>query len=96
MKQHYGIDSMPETAENVAEDFYQIGREDQDAFACARRPAPARRRSQRPTGEGDRRGGHSAAPQGDAIVVDRDEHPRDTTLEQLGSRLRARSATAAR
>ena len=42
MKQQYGVDSMPETGENVAEE-YQVARADQDAFACARSSAPARR-----------------------------------------------------
>ena len=43
MKQQYGVDAMPETAENVAED-YQVARKDQDAFACARSSVPPRRR----------------------------------------------------
>jgi acetyl-CoA acyltransferase len=82
MKQQYGVDSMPETAENVAED-YQISREDQDAFAL---------RSQAKAGKALASGRLTkeitpvTIPQrrGDAIVVDTDEHPRpETTIEQL-------------
>ena len=82
MKQQYGVDSMPETAENVAVD-YQISREDQDAFAL---------RSQAKAGKALASGRLAkeitpvTIPQrrGDAIVVDTDEHPRpETTLEQL-------------
>ena len=82
MKQQYGIDSMPETGENVAEEF-QITRADQDAFAL---------RSQQRAGKAIASGYFAkeivavevldgkAGP----IKVDRDEHPRpDTTLEQL-------------
>jgi acetyl-CoA acetyltransferase len=43
MKALYGVDSMPETAENVADDF-AISRADQDAFACAASCVPRRRR----------------------------------------------------
>ncbi|NNJ75297.1 MAG: 3-oxoadipyl-CoA thiolase [Anderseniella sp.] len=82
MKQQYGVDSMPETAENVAED-YQISREDQDAFAM---------RSQAKAGraQGSGRLAKEITPvtipqrRGDDIVVDTDEHPRpETTIEQL-------------
>jgi 3-oxoadipyl-CoA thiolase len=82
MKAQYGIDSMPETAENVAEEF-QIGRADQDAFAL---------RSQLRAGEAEGRGYFTTeivaveAPGGKAgpVLVDRDEHPRpDTSIEQL-------------
>ncbi len=82
MKQQYGVDSMPETAENVAED-YQVSREDQDAFAL---------RSQVKAGKALASGRFAkeitpvTIPQrrGDDIVVDTDEHPRpDTTPEQL-------------
>jgi acetyl-CoA acyltransferase len=82
MRERYGVDSMPETAENVAEAF-QIRREDQDAFAF---------RSQR------RAGGATAESllaeeivpvtvprrKGGPVAVERDEHPRpETTLEAL-------------
>src|SRR5947208_11220315 len=81
MKDAYGDDTMPSTAENVAEDF-QISREDQDAFAL---------RSQEKTAAAQANGRLAAEivaveiPQrkGDPVVVDRDEHPRQTTLEAL-------------
>lgn len=82
MKIQYGIDSMPETGENVAEDF-NISREDQDAFAF---------RSQQRCGTAMKSGRFAkeivavSIPQrrGDPKIVDQDEHPRpDTTLEVL-------------
>ncbi|SAL49931.1 beta-ketoadipyl CoA thiolase [Caballeronia sordidicola] len=81
MKKLYGVDSMPETAENVAED-YNISRADQDAFAV---------RSQQKAARAQKDGTLAqeivavTIPQkkGDAIVVDCDEHPRETTLEAL-------------
>jgi 3-oxoadipyl-CoA thiolase len=82
MKQQYGVDSMPETGENVAEEF-QVTRADQDAFAL---------RSQQRAAAAEARGYFTTeivrvhVPNGKAppTVVDRDEHPRpDTTLEQL-------------
>jgi len=81
MKQVYGDDTMPSTAENVAEEF-QISREDQDAFAV---------RSQAKAAAAQANGRHAAEivpvaiPQrkGEAIVVDRDEHPRATSVEAL-------------
>ena len=82
MKAEYGVDSMPETAENVAQEF-QISRADQDAFAY---------RSQQRAGKAMAAGrfAQEIVPvtiprrKGDPIVVDRDEHPRpDTTLEAL-------------
>jgi 3-oxoadipyl-CoA thiolase len=82
MKQQYGVDAMPETAENVAED-YQVARKDQDAFAY---------RSQQRAAKAQAAGyfaGEIApvtVPGGKAgpITVDKDEHPRaDTTLEAL-------------
>lgn len=84
MKQQFGIDSMPETAENVAEQF-NISRQDQDAFAL---------RSQQRTWAAQANGRLAqeivpvTIPQrkGDAIVVHEDEHPRpDTRLEKLAS-----------
>jgi 3-oxoadipyl-CoA thiolase len=82
MKQQYGVDSMPETGENVAEEF-QVTRADQDAFAI---------RSQQRAGKAIAAGffageivpvqipGGKAGP----VTVDKDEHPRpETTLEQL-------------
>jgi len=82
MKQQYGVDSMPETGENVAEEF-QVARKDQDAFAL---------RSQQRAGQAIAAGYFAAeivaveVPGGKAgpIAVDKDEHPRpDTTPEQL-------------
>jgi 3-oxoadipyl-CoA thiolase len=82
MKAQYGVDSMPETGENVAEEF-QITRADQDAFA-----ARSQQRAARAQGNGffaeeivpvDAPGG-----KGGPIAVDKDEHPRsDTTVESL-------------
>jgi 3-oxoadipyl-CoA thiolase len=82
MKAQYGVDSMPETGENVAEEF-QVTRADQDAFAL---------RSQQRAAAAEARGYFATeivpveAPgaKGAKVLVDRDEHPRpDTTLEQL-------------
>src|SRR5215469_15719337 len=82
LKQKYGVDSMPETGENVAAD-YKVSREDQDKFAL---------RSQQRTAAAYARGFFDAElipveiPQRKAkpLVISRDEHPRpETTLEQL-------------
>lgn len=83
MKMGHGIDSMPETAENVAAEF-GISREDQDAFAFrSQRKAAAARAA----GRFDSEIVPIAIPQGkgDAIIVAQDEHPRDTTLEKLAA-----------
>jgi 3-oxoadipyl-CoA thiolase len=81
MKAQYGIDSMPETAENVAADF-GISREDQDKMALA---------SQLKAVAAQQRGFFDAEitpvtitpKKGDPIVVNKDEHPRETSLEAL-------------
>jgi len=82
MKAKYGIDSMPETAENVAEEF-RVARSDQDAFAF---------RSQQRWAAAQAKGFYRdeivpvsvAGKKGAAVSVDRDEHPRpDATLEGL-------------
>jgi 3-oxoadipyl-CoA thiolase len=82
MRKAYGVDSMPETAENVAND-YGINRADQDAFAW---------RSQMRTKAAADRGFFAGEilpvtiprGKGDAVIVDSDEHPRpDTTLDML-------------
>jgi acetyl-CoA acyltransferase len=82
MKSKHGIDSMPETAENVAQDF-QVSRADQDAFAW---------RSQQRAGKAMASGRFREEivavtiprRKGDPTVVDTDEHPRpDTTMEAL-------------
>ena len=82
MKSQYGIDSMPETAENVAEDF-NISRADQDAFAL---------RSQHKAGAAQHAGRFAQEitsviipkRKGDSVIVDQDEHMRpQTTMEDL-------------
>ncbi|MCB1969789.1 MAG: 3-oxoadipyl-CoA thiolase [Geminicoccaceae bacterium] len=82
MKEQYGIDSMPGTAENIAEDF-AISRDDQDAFAVR---SQARAEEARMTGRLDREICPVIIPRrrGDPLTVDRDEHPRpETTRESL-------------
>jgi acetyl-CoA C-acetyltransferase len=81
MKKQHGIDSMPETAENVAAEF-GVSREDQDAMALrSQQRAIAAQKS----GFFDGEIVPVSIPQkkGDALVVDRDEHPRETSLEAL-------------
>jgi acetyl-CoA acyltransferase len=81
LKQQYGVDSMPETAENVAAQF-GISREDQDRFALA---------SQARAAEAQQAGqfAHEIVPvtipqkKGDPLVVSKDEHPRATSMEAL-------------
>lgn len=81
MKQLYGTDSMPETAENVAAE-YRISREDQDAFGL-------RSQSRALAAQASGRLSREIVPveipsrKGEPVVVDRDEHPRQTTLEAL-------------
>ncbi len=81
MKAKYGADSMPETAENVAEQF-KIGRTDQDAFALR---SQARALAAIAAGRLAQEIVPVTIPQkkGDAIIVSRDEHPRETTIEAL-------------
>jgi len=81
MKAQYGIDSMPETAENVAQDF-GIEREAQDQFALA---------SQQKTARAQASGFFSpeitpvtiSSRKGESVMVTQDEHPRQTSLEKL-------------
>ncbi|HEX8514180.1 MAG TPA: 3-oxoadipyl-CoA thiolase [Allosphingosinicella sp.] len=81
MKHAYGDDTMPSTAENVAQEW-QVSREDQDAFAV---------RSQDKAATAQENGRFAAEivpvaiPQrkGDPLIVDRDEHPRKTSVEAL-------------
>ncbi|WBM68877.1 3-oxoadipyl-CoA thiolase [Buttiauxella sp. WJP83] len=81
MKAQYGVDAMPETAENVATDF-NINRDDQDAFAL---------RSQLRTARAQEMGLFDdelipvsiAQRKGEALLFNRDEHPRSTSLETL-------------
>ncbi|GGE12926.1 3-oxoadipyl-CoA thiolase [Gemmobacter megaterium] len=81
MKAQYGIDSMPETGENVAED-YRISRADQDAFALRSQDKASAAQA---NGRLDREITPVEIPQrkGDPLVVARDEHPRATTIEAL-------------
>ncbi|WFR98931.1 3-oxoadipyl-CoA thiolase [Rhizobium tumorigenes] len=82
MKKQYGVDSMPETGENVAED-YKVSRHDQDAFAVRSQDKAAAAQA---SGRLAREITAVTIPQrkGDPIVVDKDEHPRATTMEVLG------------
>ncbi|MBB5539131.1 3-oxoadipyl-CoA thiolase [Rhizobium giardinii] len=81
MKQQYGVDSMPETGENVAADF-KVSREDQDAFALR---SQAKAAAAQANGRLATEITHVTIPQrkGGSTVVERDEHPRATTLEAL-------------
>ncbi len=81
MKSQYGVDSMPETAENVAEDF-NVSREDQDAFALRSQQKAAAAQA---NGRLAQEIASVTIPKrrGDPVVVDRDEHPRETSLEKL-------------
>ncbi|WP_175657426.1 3-oxoadipyl-CoA thiolase [Burkholderia ambifaria] len=81
MKQQYGVDSMPETAENVAVD-YNISRADQDLFAL-RSQQKAARAQQDGTLATEIVPVTIAQKKGDALVVSLDEHPRETSLEAL-------------
>ena len=83
MHEAYGTDSMPETAENVAAD-YGIERAAQDAFALR---SQQRALAAIASGRMAREIAPVTIPQrkGEAVVVDTDEHPRDTTLEKLAS-----------
>ncbi len=80
MKSQYGVDAMPDTAENVAEEF-QVTRADQDAFAL---------RSQQRAAKAVASGFFAEeivpveiAGRKETVKVDKDEHPRETSLEQL-------------
>jgi acetyl-CoA acyltransferase len=81
MKAQYGVDSMPETAENVATD-YQIGREAQDRMALA---SQLKAVAAQQAGHFAREiiGVSVAQKKGDPVLVDQDEHPRATSLETL-------------
>ncbi|MBZ9936133.1 3-oxoadipyl-CoA thiolase [Mesorhizobium sp. BR1-1-16] len=81
MKAQYGVDSMPETGENVAEDF-AVSREDQDAFALR---SQAKAAAAQANGRLAREITAVTIPQrkGDPVIVEKDEHPRATTIEAL-------------
>ena len=94
IKAQYGVDSMPETGENVAAEF-QVTRADQDAFALRSQQRAAAAQA---SGRLAREITPVAIPQrrGEPVVVAIDEHPRaDTTLDKL-AKLPTRSARAAR
>ena len=81
MKKQYGVDSMPETGENVAED-YKVSREDQDSFAVR---SQAKAAAAQASGRLAKEIVAVTIPQrkGDPVIVDKDEHPRATTIETL-------------
>ncbi|MGS0894762.1 3-oxoadipyl-CoA thiolase [Burkholderia stagnalis] len=81
MKQLHGVDSMPETAENVAVD-YNVSRADQDLFALRSQQKAARAQQDGTLAEEIV---SVTIPQkkGDPVIVSRDEHPRETSLEAL-------------
>jgi 3-oxoadipyl-CoA thiolase len=81
MRDAYGDDTMPSTAENVAQEF-QISRADQDAFAMR---SQAKAAAAQAGGRFDAEIVPVAIPQrkGDPLVVSRDEHPRETNVEAL-------------
>jgi len=81
MKSQYGVASMPETAENVADQF-KVAREDQDLFALASQEKAA---AAQKAGYLKDEIAPVAVPQrkGDPVMVDTDEHPRQTNLEAL-------------
>jgi len=81
MKQLHGVDSMPETAENVATD-YSISRADQDLFALRSQQKAARAQQDGTLAE-EIVGVTILQKKGDPVVVSRDEHPRETSLETL-------------
>ena len=82
LKRQFGTDSMPETGENVAQEF-GISRADQDAFAVRSQDKAARAQVE---GRFDAEIVPVVIPQrkGDPVIVDRDEHPRATSMEALG------------
>jgi acetyl-CoA acyltransferase len=83
MKAQYGVDSMPETGENVAKD-HRVSREDQDAFALR---SQAKAAAAQANGRLAREIVAVTIPQkkGEPVAVDRDEHPRATTIEALAN-----------
>jgi acetyl-CoA acyltransferase len=83
MEQLYGTDSMPETGENVAEEF-RVSRADQDGFALR---SQEKALAAQASGRLAREIVPVTIPQrkGEAVVVDRDEHPRQTSLDKLAA-----------
>jgi 3-oxoadipyl-CoA thiolase len=81
MKAAFGVDQMPETAENVAVD-YAIARADQDLFAL-RSQAKASAAQRNGVFDGEIVPVSIAQKKGDPVMVSKDEHPRETTIESL-------------
>jgi 3-oxoadipyl-CoA thiolase len=81
MKKAYGVDSMPETAENVASD-YNISREDQDKMALSSQ-LKAVAAQQAGYFDAEITPVSIAQKKGDALIVSQDEHPRATSMESL-------------
>ncbi|SAL36833.1 3-oxoadipyl-CoA thiolase [Caballeronia humi] len=81
MKKLHGVDSMPETAENVADD-YKVSRADQDAFAVRSQQKAARAKADGTFAQ-EIVAVTIAQKKGDPIVVSQDEHPRETSIEAL-------------
>ncbi|AOY95293.1 3-oxoadipyl-CoA thiolase [Cupriavidus sp. USMAA2-4] len=81
MRAAYGVDSMPETAENVATD-YKISREDQDLMALRSQEKASRAQADGTLAQ-EITAVTIAQKKGDPIVVERDEHPRATSMEAL-------------
>jgi 3-oxoadipyl-CoA thiolase len=81
MKKRYGVDSMPETGENVAADF-KVSRADQDAFALRSQQRALRAQMSAVLAE-EIVPVTLPARKGEPVVVSRDEHPRETSLEAL-------------
>jgi acetyl-CoA acyltransferase len=82
MKAQYGVDAMGETAENLAQE-QQISREDQDAFALRSQARAAKAIASGRLAK-ETFGVELKDRKGNVTVVDRDEHPRETTMEKLG------------
>lgn len=83
IKEQFGVDSMPETAENIAEQF-SISREDQDQFAFRSQEKAASAQS---NGRLAKEICQVLIPQkrGDDLIIESDEHPRKTSIEKLSS-----------
>ena len=81
LKKQYGIDSMPETAENVAAEF-GVSREDQDLFALRSQQRAAKAQANGRLAE-EIVAVSIAGKKGAVTTVDADEHPRETSLEAL-------------
>jgi acetyl-CoA acyltransferase len=81
MKELYGVDSMPETGENVATDF-KISREAQDRFALASQSKASRAQADGTLAQ-EITPVTVAQKKGDPLIVERDEHPRATSMEAL-------------